>query len=545
MTLSEVLAVLWRRKWLMAAIVIVTLVVAGALIQRHEVTYESNAVVRANATVAEAAGVNVLAGIPVSLDAFVLLSDGVLRTTAEEAAPALADLPVHEVEIRPDEFYGNERLYITARATDPDTARLLASEYSKAYVAVVDSEVSRATQLLTERRDQALSEAEELQDEVLDDPEDAILASSLSDALQRYQDGRDAVRFLESAGSSASVQISAVDGEATGANALTMYAVALFSALVAAVGVALLRDQFDYRLRGETDVEQVTGRPVLGELVYDRGVKRSRELLPVTNPHATALAESLRSTRAALQVLLPRERAVLVVTSVEPGDGKSFTTANIALAWARAGKNVIVVGGDLRRPSLETYFGSAATGPGFAEILQAGQRTGAAPSSASIESHLNNTEYQGLRVLPAGAPPADPGDLLANSAVGEVVESLRALADVVIFDTPPSLRLVDAGLIGEHADGVVVIAWEGRTDRRRMVEAVDGLVLNEINVIGMVVNGSKRRHVRSYAPYYVASSAKAARTPAVRDRLLGRSPASANDSSEREAEPEPSDTKFR
>ena len=136
-----------------------------------------------------------------------------------------------------------------------------------------------------------------------------------------------------------------------------------------------------------------------------------------------------------------------------------------------------------------------------------------------MESRLKDTDYRGLRVLPSGMPPADPADLLANAAVGDVVRALRSLADVVIIDSPPAMRLVDASLLAEHADGVAIMAWEGRTDRAHLVETVEGLALNEVKVLGVIINGAKRRHPRSYTPYYVKSASSGSLASSVRRRL--------------------------
>ncbi|MDN4481767.1 polysaccharide biosynthesis tyrosine autokinase [Demequina muriae] len=544
MTLNEMLTVLWRRKWLMIAIVIVTMVVAVMLVQRQVPTYQSGAVVRTSATVAEAAGVSQLAGVPVDVSPFVLLSDGKLGEIVAETEPQVAEISPQEVEIVPDELYGMERLYVDATATSAEDAQSLAQAYAAAYVTHIDSEVARAIVELTEQRDSALKEAQDLQAEALEDPEDSIIASRLADALGRYGGARESVRVLESGGSSASVQVVATPGQLTGADTTTIFAIALFSGLVAAIGAALLRDQFDPRLRGEAEAERLTTLPVLGELAFDRGVRRTHDTLPVTRTQATALAESLRSARSALQVLLPSEHAAFVMTSVEPGDGKSFASANIALAWARAGKNVILVGGDLRRPSLQTYFGAAAMGPGLAEIMQEGLEMGKPPTRSAVEARLKSTDFRGLRVLPSGTPPADPADLLANSAVADVVGVLRGLADVVIFDSPPSLRLVDASLIAKHTDGIAVIAWDGRTHRDHLVETVESLSLNGLHILGVIVNGAKRRHPRSYTPYYVKSSTPPSRLRGVA-RKLGRSDDDADRAFDALVKDDPRDTGSR
>jgi capsular exopolysaccharide synthesis family protein len=206
-----------------------------------------------------------------------------------------------------------------------------------------------------------------------------------------------------------------------------------------------------------------------------------------------------------MQVLLPRTNAVVAFTSVEPGDGKTFVSANVAVTWARAGKSVILVGGDLRRPSLSTYFGEAAEGTGLAELLQDSDSGNRPIREEQITAHLKDSGYPRLRLLPAGQDPADPADLLATAALKKLVDSLRKLADIVIIDSPPAMTLVDASLLGEHTDGVIVLSSVHRTDRSYLVETVESLRQNGVPLLGIVVNRSRRSLPKSYAPYYVHS----------------------------------------
>src|SRR5690606_36571051 len=123
---------------------------------------------------------------------------------------------------------------------------------------------------------------------------------------------------------------------------------------------------------------------------------------PVAARSRTGLSEGVRAVRSTLQVLLPAQHAVVVVTSVAPGDGKSFISSNLALAWARAGREVVIVGGDLRRPELGRYFAEAADGAGLADLLRERASQGSI-TRAEVEAKLNETRYPRLRVLPSGA----------------------------------------------------------------------------------------------------------------------------------------------
>ncbi|WP_144276383.1 polysaccharide biosynthesis tyrosine autokinase [Demequina sp. NBRC 110053] len=506
MTLGQMLQVLWRRKWLMLAIVVTTMAVTWMLLERQVPEYESTAVMRMNTVVAEAAATGAVVDVQVDFDPQSLsstLMDDVADTAREPGATLRG-----QVVYAPAGEFGSPRILVTARGVSPEQAKERARAAMVVYRSYVASEIEDAVLQLTERRDAALAEAEEYQEDVVDEPDDSIAASRLQDALARYGALREQIRVIDIAGAPTAVVEPPSEGAELGASRMSVLALALAGGILAAIGAALLRDQFDHRIRGEAEVRELTGLPVLGELPYDRAVARRHGTLPVTTASATALGEGLRSLRSAVQVLLPLRNAAVVITSVEPSDGKSFVSANLALAWARAGKSVILVGGDLRRPSLATYFGEAADGPGLTELLQDALSADAAATPAAIEAALRSTNHHGLRILPSGRSPLDPADLLANAPFEAVVLALRSLADIVVIDSPPSLGLVDASLIASHADGVVVVSWLNRTTRGHLVETIEALRLQELPILGAVVNGVKRRHPRSYTPYYAKSTSR-------------------------------------
>jgi capsular exopolysaccharide synthesis family protein len=295
-------------------------------------------------------------------------------------------------------------------------------------------------------------------------------------------------------------------GGSTVPSTLIVLLLALATGLIVGIAAALIRDQFDNRLRGEDEIEEISGARSLGELSWDRGVTQMDPPLPVAHNERTDLSERLRTLRSTLQVFLPRREAVTVITSVEPGDGKSFVSANLAMAWARAGKTVIVVGGDLRRPDLGRYFGDAADGDGLADILH-DHEVGETLSREAVESCLNATRYRRLRVLPAGAEPPDPADLLARPVLGEVIAHLRRLADVVIIDSPPAIGMADAALLALQSDGAVVISSVRKTDRVLLSDTVAALRAAGAEVIGVVANRSRRKLPKTYSSYYVTQRA--------------------------------------
>lgn len=491
---------LWKKRLLIVAVTLVALLAAvGYLLVRTE-TYESQGSVRLNPIVTEAVVTSELGGVRTELGQEVVSSPDVLDAAAAsigDDATALAD----SIEVEFSEESSTGRMRIKAEAPTADGAQQRVQAVIDAYREYVDEQMAQTVSVLEERRSAAVSDATKYQSQVANDPTDSIAATNLTSALSRMSAASSQLDDITNAGSATAVLASVPMGAPTVPSAPVVLALAIVTGLIVGMGAALIRDQFDDRLRVDDDIEELTGVPGVGELSWDRNVARVRPPLPVAADTRTDLSEGLRTLRSTVQVLLPQHDGVVVITSVEPGDGKSFVSVNLALAWARAGREVILVGGDMRRPDLGRYFGEAADGQGLAEILEEAESDDALVD-VDVASRLNATEYRRLRVLPAGAEPPDPADLLAHSRLGDVIERLRELADIVVIDSPPALGMSDAGLLAANAAGVVVVASVGRTDRERLIDTVASLRANEANVLGVVANRSRRKLPKSYSAYY-------------------------------------------
>src|SRR5690606_29768231 len=122
-------------------------------------------------------------------------------------------------------------------------------------------------------------------------------------------------------------------------------------------------------------------------------------------------------------------------------------------------------------------------------------------TEAAVEARLNDTQHARLRVLPSGAEPLDPADLLAGDGYAKVMAVLRSLADIVIVDSPPAMGLADASLLAAATDGAGAIASVGRSARAMVVDALEGLEANGVRVLGVVANRGRRRLPKAYAVY--------------------------------------------
>jgi capsular exopolysaccharide synthesis family protein len=500
-TLRQVLEVLWQRAWIIILVTVIAVVSAGAYLAVRDVTYRTTGTVRLNPVVTEASISGEIGGVIIDLDPDTVTAPIILDKAAELLSEPAGTLN-GQISVDLDESSRTGRLFVTGTGPSPESARDRTDAVIEAYRAYVDEQMIAAEATLRERHQAAVAEASALQEEVRRNPANAIATTNLATALGEMSRMQAQLDAIATSGPATTVLDDAPLGTATVPDPALVIALALLSGLIVGIGAALIRDQFDNRLRGADEIEEISGATSLGELRWDPAVKKMNPPLPVASSHRTDLSEGLRSVRSTLQVLMPPRNAVIVVTSVEPGDGKSFVTANLALAWARAGKQVILVGGDLRRPDLARYYGEAADGEGLSELL-ARHADGKHITEESIESLLNFTGYRRLRLLPSGAEPPDPADLLAGAGYPVLIEKIRALADIVIIDSPPAMGLADASLLAAHTDGAVVMASVRRTDRVLLADTVAGLRANGVEVLGVVGNRGRKKLPKTYSAYYM------------------------------------------
>lgn len=257
-------------------------------------------------------------------------------------------------------------------------------------------------------------------------------------------------------------------------------------------GIAYLLEILDDTLKSPEDVDRATHLATLGAISRIPGEgPRDR---PVAAVHPKShVSEAYRVLRTNLQFSsLDKPLRSLVVTSPGPTEGKSTTVANLGVVMAQAGKSVILVDADLRRPVLHRIFGLE-NRQGLTDLLM--------EDKADLNGHLRETGVENLRLLTSGALPPNPSEVLGLARMRALVERLQKEADVVLFDSPPSLAVADASVLANQTDGVLIVADSGRTRRSLAEKGVEGLRQVGANLVGVVLN---RLHAggSGYGYYY-------------------------------------------
>lgn len=204
-------------------------------------------------------------------------------------------------------------------------------------------------------------------------------------------------------------------------------------------------------------------------------------LITVVHPRSP-VSEAYRTLRTNIQFYsLDRPIRTLLVTSASPEDGKSTTLANLAVTFAETGHSVVAVDCDLRRPSLHKLFGVPNDG-GLTTLIR---------EETSLDDAVLKTDVPHLGILPSGPLPPNPSEILGSQRMERVVEALQNSADIVMFDSPPTVSVTDAAVLGAKMDGVLLVVSVGKTKRDHVLRAKQQLERVNAKVLGVVLNNVK------------------------------------------------------
>jgi polysaccharide biosynthesis transport protein len=294
---------------------------------------------------------------------------------------------------------------------------------------------------------------------------------------------------------------------------LTNLALGMLLGSFVGLAIAFTADNFDRTVTTPVEVEEITGRPVIGviptfgaqvrtygaQLLTDKR-KTTTKQVPVSSPIRmlsdpdSGAAEACRALRTSIMLSraggVPR---VILVTSCIPGEGKTTLTTNLAVAFAQHNKKVIIIEADMRRPRMKHVM-DVPSKAGLSSVL--------AGSLTSDEAILHGVHLAMLDVLPAGPRPPMPSEILGSMAFDELLEQLRSLYDIVLIDSPPALLVTDAVAMSAKTDAVIWVAQAGVVTRPQLARAAELIERNRMPVIGFVVNRMDSRSADYGYEYY-------------------------------------------
>ncbi|MCX6570949.1 MAG: polysaccharide biosynthesis tyrosine autokinase [Candidatus Aminicenantes bacterium] len=240
---------------------------------------------------------------------------------------------------------------------------------------------------------------------------------------------------------------------------------------------------------GSADVSAGAAVPFVAA-VETAEAHRAIELVPHYFPNSR-LAESYRSIRTAL-LLSSADHPVktIVVTSALPGEGKTASTANLAVTLAQSGKTVVLVDADLRRPRQHRLF----------KVKNTFGLTTYLTDSVPIKDVIKSTEIPNLFLINAGPIPPNPAELLGSEKMTRFIKMMGEECDYMLFDLPPMLEISDALVLGAKVDGVVLVVWGDKTSREALKKAREKLDMLKVRTLGVIINNVTLPHHGAY--YY-------------------------------------------
>ena len=269
------------------------------------------------------------------------------------------------------------------------------------------------------------------------------------------------------------------------------------------LGLVFLFHFLDRSIKSAEELERLLGLPVLAVIAdmssksrrsvtygyYGKGRRKKSgqdpaeeqptqiELVPTSNPRL-GVSEAYRSLRTALLLSTAGGIKVITITSAQAGEGKTVTSANLAVVMAQLGRKTLIIDADLRKARLHRILG-VSNRIGLVNALAEGRE---------LDSVLQSTQIDNLTVMPSGPHPPNPSELLASEAMADLIQHAKAVFDIVIIDSPPVLAVTDAILVGRLSDGVLLCFRAGKVQREDARACRDRLEQAGVRILGGLLN---------------------------------------------------------
>ena len=266
--------------------------------------------------------------------------------------------------------------------------------------------------------------------------------------------------------------------------------------LLIATGIAFTSEYLDDAIKDADAVQEVAGLSTLGTIARMKGGRARSEiyrLVALLYPRSE-VTEAYRTLRTSVEFAsVDAPIRTLLVTSSIPGEGKTVTAANLAVVFAQAGRRVLLVDADLRKPGVHLVF-ALPNVHGLTTLLRS--------DDVSLDAVAQPTEQANLLILTTGPLPPNPAELLGSQRMRVMVERLKAEAELVIFDSPPLQVVTDASVLSSFLDGTILVIDAGHSRRGPLRQAREALARADATVFGAVINRVSKGAPSNYSTYY-------------------------------------------
>jgi capsular exopolysaccharide synthesis family protein len=505
LNLQEYLQILKRRKWIIALIVILAVAASVGYCKLQKPTYTGTAALlltpQLSSTISQATNSN-LANTPTTVDVPTdtqVIESASVKKNASERVRSIPPVSVSQVGT-------TNVVNISVDSYSPEVASKAANAYVKAYLAVQQFQsvtaLQDASKIVTSQIASVNAQIAQV-DNLISGASASDLATfesqlpPLETELSTYNQELADYNFYATlnTGGGQLITPAKVPTSPSSPKPVEDAFIAGVIGILIGLGLALLLEYFDDRIRTKDNLEKIMGGvPTLGTIPIVPGWKdnKSTVLVAVSEPHSTA-AEAYRSLRTAIQFIgMDRPTRLVQFTSPAASDGKTTTLANAAVALSQAGLRVVIVCCDLRRPRIHDFFGLR-NDIGFTSVL-----LGDTPLAEALQEVPN---CPGLHLLASGPKPPNPSELLASPSSRQLLESLADLTDIVLIDSPPMLPVTDPTVLARVVDAVVLVVSMGISTRSAVRASVESLASVNAPLVGVVLNQVPESDSYSYYKY--------------------------------------------
>jgi capsular exopolysaccharide synthesis family protein len=501
--LHEYIRVVRARKYEIALVTVVVVVVSLFFTFRQTPIYEGQTKVLVKPELNPSTTVSVPQQPNLDTERELILSRVVADKVKEDghlAASAHTLLQNAKVEVVTD----TEVLLIKYDDPNPTTAARIANTFATAYIEFRNGQTldqfQAATSAVQKRIDGIQSDLTTLDKKIAseNDPDQKGALQSQRDTLIAQMGVlQNNLLTLQANASTAQssaelVQPAEIPTSPASPNKVRNTILALLAGLALGVGFAFLRERLDDRITSRHELERRVGAPVLAAVPRVMAWRQEDEayLIMHTDPKSP-VAEAYRTLGTNVQYLASQQpMKIIMVTSSIGGDGKTTTSSNLGMVLAHAGRRVILVSADLRRPRVHRFF-NLPNETGMSDVLM---------ESLPLAKVTQDPGVANLRVISGGPIPSDPAALLGSQRTADFIRSMKEVADYIILDCPPVLAVADASILAPLVDGIIFVLDAEHSSRSALMQARDQLQNAGGRVIGAVYNNFDPNSVASY-PY--------------------------------------------
>ncbi|PAE25860.1 CpsD/CapB family tyrosine-protein kinase [Bacillus sp. 7894-2] len=220
-------------------------------------------------------------------------------------------------------------------------------------------------------------------------------------------------------------------------------------------------------------------------------MEHKRKLISKNDPKSP-ISEQYRTIRTNIQFSsVDEEIRTIMITSSGPGEGKSTTTANLAVVFAQQGKKVLLVDADLRKPTVHYTF----------NVMNTSGLTSVLTNQMPLKEAVKAIDMKNLFILPSGPIPPNPSELLGSKAMDYFIKTVMDEFDIILFDTPPVLAVTDAQILSNKCQGTILVAGSGKAEKDQLLKTKELLEAAKGKLLGVVLNNKKMKESQHYYYY--------------------------------------------